>query len=378
MASKRRPDETGTRGVTRRDFLAGSGAALTGALAAGAFARGAAAEVDPAVYARAEAAGFPEPKYVETNGIRMAVFEQGEGFPVVFSHGFPELAYSWRHQLPVLAGCGFRAIAPDQRGYGRTQRPEAIEDYDIHHLCGDLAGLLDALEIERAVFCGHDWGGMVVWQMAHLHPDRVAGVIGVNTPYSPRSPMNPIDALRAMRGEDNYIVAFQEPGKADAILDANTEKMFRMFMRHGGLFDAEEFAKLPVDAPERKFQILKMLEGDEYFGDLILSEDDLAYYVSTFKDTGFTGGINWYRNIERNWSTTEGQPAKIDKPCLYVGAADDVVLPPSMAAGMGQFIPDLEKHVIQDCGHWTQQEHPDELNTILVGWLTKRFKANAT
>lgn len=142
---------------------------------------------------------FPDPSFVETNGIKMAVYEQGDGFPVVFCHGFPELAYSWRHQLPALAEAGYHAIAPDQRGYGRTDRPDEIEAYSLEHLCNDMVGLLDAKNIEKAVFCGHDWGGLVVWMMPILHPDRVAGVIGVNTPLTPRPPIPPIQILRLMR-----------------------------------------------------------------------------------------------------------------------------------------------------------------------------------
>src|SRR5213593_4709850 len=123
---------------------------------------------------------------VSTNGIRMAIRDEGTGPAVVLCHGFPELAYSWRHQVPALAGAGYRAIAPDQRGYGGTDQPAGVTDYDIHHLTADLVGLLDALGIERAVFVGHDWGGIVVWMMPLLHKARVAGAIGVNTPYFPR------------------------------------------------------------------------------------------------------------------------------------------------------------------------------------------------
>jgi pimeloyl-ACP methyl ester carboxylesterase len=324
--------------------------------------------------ALAATANFPEPKFVETNGIRMAYYEQGEGFPVIFSHGFPELAYSWRYQLDALAKAGFRAIAPDQRGYGKTDQPKEVTSYDIHHLTGDLVGLMDALKIDKAVFCGHDWGGAVVWNMATLHPDRVAGVIGVNTPHNPRSPMAPVELLTRMRGENNYIVTFQEPNTAEEALEADVEKTFRLFLRKNGM-TAKEFAKLPPDAPERSFDLLSMLKSDaaNFPGETLISDDDLQVYIDTYERTGFTGGVNWYRNIDRNWETTEGVSSEINVPCLYVGAEDDVVLPPSMAANMGSLIPDLEKKIIPACGHWTQQEKPDELNAILVDWLTPRF-----
>src|SRR5689334_6526392 len=185
---------------------------------------------------------FPEPAMVKTNGIDMAVYEAGpkDGLPVVLCHGFPELAYSWRHQLPALAAAGFRAIAPDQRGYGRTSRPEKVEDYDMPHLTGDLVGMLDALGLKKAVFVGHDWGGLVVWNVPLLHPDRVLGVIGVNTPFFARPPIDPIAAMRAMRGDNNYIVFFQKPGEADAILAQDVGKSCRFFMRKNTV-TAKEF-----------------------------------------------------------------------------------------------------------------------------------------
>src|SRR5687768_13606826 len=194
------------RHPSRREFLRHCGTAAAAA--------GAAAWLPRAARA-ASPAPWPEPKFIRTNGIRMAVHQAGKGFPVVFSHGFPELAYSWRSQVAALAGAGFHAIAPDQRGYGLTDRPEAIDQYTIVHLCGDLAGMMDQMEIDKAVFCGHDWGGAVVWMMPLLHPDRVSGVIGVNTAFMPRAPSPPIEMLRRMRGENNYVVAFQEPGKAE-------------------------------------------------------------------------------------------------------------------------------------------------------------------
>ena len=326
--------------------------------------------------APARAATFPEPSFVRSNGIRMALYEQGTGkVPVVFSHGFPELAYSWRHQLPALADAGFRAIAPDQRGYGRTDRPDEVSAYGMRQLCGDLAGLLDALEIDKAVFCGHDWGGAVVWNMGVLHPDRVLGVIGVNTAMSPRPRVAPTQLLERLLGPDNYIVAFQEPGVAEAALGRDVRKTFRLLLRRGAQ-DAEAFSKLPADAPERKFQLLKLLAAplsDDLPGEDLLSEAELEFFVDTFERTGFAGGVNWYRNIDRNWEETADVMMKIEQPCLYVGAADDVVLPPSSANGMEAMVPNLEKVTIPDCGHWTQQEKPEELNKILVSWLQRTF-----
>lgn len=312
------------------------------------------------------------PRYIETNGIRMAVYEQGSGVPVVMSHGFPELAYSWRHQLPALAHAGFHAIAPDQRGYGLTDRPQAIEAYDIRHLTGDLVGMLDALKIDKAVFVGHDWGGFVAWSMPLLHPDRVLGVIGVNTPFMPRAPMDPIALMRAAYGEDMYIVYFQKPGIADAALGRDVGKTLRLFYRKTGM-TIEEFDKRPPE--ERNFALARALETDEatWPGETLLKPDEFKVYHDAFARTGFTGGINWYRNFTRNWQSTEGIPQKVAAPCLMVMAANDVVLRPSLADGMEAFVPDLEKQLIKDCGHWTQAEKPDELNRVMTSWLKRRF-----
>jgi epoxide hydrolase A/B len=309
---------------------------------------------------------------VEANGIRMAVTEQGSGPAVVLCHGFPELAYSWRHQIPALARAGFRAIAPDQRGYGDTDRPEPIESYDIHHLTGDLVGLLDALDIEKAVFAGHDWGGFVVWQMPLLHPERTAGVIGVNTPAMPRPPAPPVSLLRMMFGDNYYVVHFQPPGVADAGMARNTRRVFTQLMRRGVPFES-----VLARMAEPGFQMpnmVEMVERDETVGEPLLSDEEVATYVAAFERTGFTGGINWYRNFDRNWETTAHLAgARIEVPSLMVTAEWDPALRPEMAAGMPSFVPDLETHMIRACGHWTQQEKPEELNAIMIDWLVRRF-----
>lgn len=320
---------------------------------------------------------FPEPHYVDTNGIRMAVYEQGpkNGVPVVMCHGFPEIAYSWRHQLPAIAGAGFRAIAPDMRGYGNTGGPkgkEAVPLYDIAHLTDDLAGLLDALGLDKAIFAGHDWGGIVVWQMALRHPDRVAGVIGVNTPFMPRGPIDPIAGMRMAFGEDMYIVFFQNFGVAEKIFEEDVARTMRFWYRKSPMKLAD-FDKLPAD--QKNFSFLKSFETDEstWIGERLLTAEELDYYTRAFEKSGFEGGINWYRNFTRNWEMSEGQTQKVEAPSLMISAADDIVLRPELAIGMEQYVPDLEKHIIPDCGHWTQSEKPQELNALMVDWLKRRF-----
>lgn len=320
---------------------------------------------------------FPEPYYVKTNGLDMAVYEEGpkDGVPVILCHGFPEIAYSWRHQLPALAKAGFRAIAPDQRGYGNTggpKGPDAIPLYDMKHLTGDLVGLLDALGLEKAIFAGHDWGGFVVWQMPLMHPDRVAGVIGVNTPFIPRGPIDPIEGMRMVFGEDMYIVFFQKYGEAEKLLGADVARSMRFWYRKSSMTLAEFDAR---PASEKNLAFLKAFQADEstWGGDQLLTKEEFDTYVRAFEKSGYEGGINWYRNFSRNWRQSEGIAEKVNVPGLMISAADDYVLRPSMADGMEQYVPDLEKHVIANCGHWTQSEQPDALNALMVDWLKRRF-----
>lgn len=310
-------------------------------------------------------------RVVTSNGIRIACRDEGNGPAVVLCHGFPELAYSWRHQLPALAAAGFRAVAPDQRGYGDTERPEAVEEYDIHRLTADLVGLLDALGIERAVFAGHDWGGMIVWTMPLLHPARTAGVIGVNTPYLPRPPAAPVPLLRAMFGDDYYAVHFQQPGVAEAGLERDVRRVFTALMRRGVPIAEVEAA---MAASPRMRNLVEVVEDGPALGEPLLGESELATYVDTFRRTGFTGPINWYRNLDRNWETTpQLAGAPITVPSLMVTAEWDPVLRPEMAEVMKPLVPDLETVMIRSCGHWTQQEKPEELNAIMVDWLRRRF-----
>ncbi len=320
---------------------------------------------------------FPKPHYVETDALRIAVYEEGEGFPVILCHGFPEIAYSWRRQLPALAKAGFRAIAPDQRGFGKTGAPKnapsgeaAVPLYDMENLTADLVNLLDALELPKAVFCGHDWGGIVAWQMPLRHPDRVAGIIGVNTPFIPRLTREPIAAMREAYGDEMYIVFFQKYGEAEKILEEDVARSVRFWYRTP--ISRAEYDKLPAEAKNLAF--MKRFRADEatWGGESLLTPEEQAVYREAYEATGYEGGINWYRNFTRNWERSAHIEDKARAPSLMISAADDIVLTPEMAEGMEKYVPDLEKHIIADCGHWTQQERPDELNRLMTDWLTRR------
>ncbi len=310
-------------------------------------------------------------RVVSANGIRLALRDEGSGPAVVLCHGFPELSYSWRFQVPALVAAGFRVLAPDMRGYGESERPDDVAAYDVHHLTGDLVGVLDALAVERAVFVGHDWGGLVTWMMPLLEPARTAGVVGVNTPYLPRAPMPPVAMIRAALGDDHYIVHFQQPGVADAALARDVRRVFTRLMRRGvPIADVE--ARLA--ARGRMPNLVEMVEEEAPLGEPLLDDASLQVYVDAFTRTGFTGGINWYRNMDHNWETTpQLDGARITVPSLMVVAEWDAALRPELAEPMKGLVDDLEMVTIPRCGHWTQQEHPEALNRILVDWLGRRF-----
>jgi len=324
---------------------------------------------------------MPPVQYAEVNGVRLAYYEAGPkgGLPVVLCHGFPELAFSWRHQIKALADAGRWVIVPDQRGYGLSERPQAVEAYDIAHLTGDIAGLLDHVGAEKAIVCGHDWGGIVVWQMPLRHPGRVGGVIGLNTPFMPRAPADPIEIMRRRFGEEMYIVHFQKPGEADAILAQDVARAMSFFLRKPMPGAPPASGGLAGEAPRdggSAFALVRILEAYDPAHDPrepILSDAEMAVFVDTFRRTGFTGGINWYRNFTRNWAQSEGIADRVEVPSLMVMAEHDAVLPPSAADGMEAFVPDLEKALIKDSGHWTQQEQPEAVNRVIIDWLYRRF-----
>jgi pimeloyl-ACP methyl ester carboxylesterase len=311
---------------------------------------------------------------VHVNGVDLFLTEDGDdgAFPVVLAHGFPELGYSWRHQLPALAAAGYHAIAPDQRGYGRSTRPDELTDYDIVHLTGDLLGLLDELGEDKAVFVGHDWGSMVVWNLALMAPERVAGVAGMSVPFLPRPPMPPIQMLRGIfDGQFFYMVYFQEPGVADAELGRDTARtMTRMLCSvrtpDGGADPADMAAFFADDG--RGF-VDRMPEPDGLPD--WLTQDELDHYIAEFSRTGFTGGINWYRNMDRNWSLTEQLAgAKVEVPSLFVGGTNDPVLVMSPPSSMDGWLTDHRGTVlVEGAGHWVQQERPDVVNDALLTFL---------
>ena len=313
---------------------------------------------------------FPAPGYIETNGLQMAVYELGKGSPVILLHGFPEIAFSWRHQLPALASAGYRAIAPDQRGYGATDKPGSVGDYTIQHLIGDVTGLLDALSLERALFIGHDWGALVLWQMALLEPSRMAGLINLNIPFMPRTPVDPITLMRDYLGDDFYIVNFQDSNQADLKCDADPGHVFDVMMRKNQVTRAQ-FEALPKE--KKAFSLLAALARTKLSGEPLLTEEEHRVYTEAYKAGGFAGPINRYRNWSHNWESTKDVAQTVNVPTLFIGAEDDVIVSPAQIEAMKPHVPDLEIQMIENCGHWTQQERPNEVNAIILEWLGRRY-----
>ncbi|CAM3166632.1 epoxide hydrolase [Mycobacterium intermedium] len=318
--------------------------------------------------------GASTERFVDTNGVRLRVVEAGDrGAPVVvLCHGFPELAYSWRHQIPVLAEAGYHVLAPDQRGFGGSSSPEPIEAYDIHQLTGDIVGLLDDVGADKAVWIGHDWGSVVVWNAPLLHPDRVAGVVSLSVPVVTRSRKPPTQAFRDIFGDNFfYILYFQEPGVADAELNADPARTMRRMMGSLQLTDDPDAQgaalRMVAAGPEGFIERLPEPDGLPEW----ISQDELDHYISEFARTGFTGGLNWYRNFDRNWETTSDlADATISVPCLFIGGTGDPVLSFTPRDRAARVITGPYREVmIEGAGHWLQQERPDEINAALLEYL---------
>ena len=311
---------------------------------------------------------FPASRRLPTNGIELAVHELGEGPAVLLLHGFPELAYSWRHQIGPIADAGFRVIVPNQRGYAGSDAPDDSQTYSVKNLVGDLTGLLDTLGIERAIFIGHDWGSMPAWYAGAYAPDRVVAMASLCTPYFTPGEVDLIEAYNDLRGPNHYMATFQEPGVGEALLGRDVEATFRALIRTRG-YTMDEFEAAP---PEIQEVPAGVFVGDpQLFGDELLSDEELAVYVEAYEKSGFTGGLNWYRALHKDWEEGLGHDFVIDKPALMISAGDDWFFPRGATDGMEDLLPQVEKHVIADAGHWLQQERPAEVNALLLPWLQR-------
>lgn len=302
---------------------------------------------------------FPAPTFVDVNGVTLEVFEAGQenkGNPIVLCHGWPEHAFSWRHQMPALAAAGYHVIVPNQRGYGNSSYPSEVTDYDISHLTGDLAALLDHFGYDDAIIVGHDWGANVVWSMALLHPSCVKKIINLALPYQMRGEIPWIEMMEAFLGPDNYFVHFnRQPGVADAILDANADRFLRNLFRKN----------VPLTPTEPGMMMINLAQAPGALGDPVMSDADRAVSAAAFEQNGFTGSINWYRNMDRNWQILGDVDPIIRKPALMIYGDQDMI---PKSENLSELVPGVDV-VSLNCGHWIQQELPEETTKAILDWL---------
>ncbi|GLH75495.1 epoxide hydrolase [Bradyrhizobium sp. SSBR45G] len=306
-------------------------------------------------------------RIVKANGIELFVREQGAGPLVLLCHGWPELSYSWRHQIPALAGAGYRVAAPDMRGFGRSQAPADAAAYTIFDIVGDMVALVGALGERQAIIIGHDWGAPVAWHAALFRPDLFTAVAGLSVPPPFRGRARPLDTLRAGGIENFYWQYFQTAGVAETELERDVALTMRTVLARGfsdpqSLFVAPGNGFLGAATPDLPLPAW-------------LSEADLAEFIDAYRVSGFRGGLNWYRNIDRNWElTAPWQDAQIRQPSLFIAGSEDAVVTGIIGAKrvqeMARVLPDLRrKLIIEGAGHWIQQECAEAVNEALIAFL---------
>ena len=310
---------------------------------------------------------MPSSRTISANGIELFVLEQGQGPLVVLCHGWPELSYSWRHQIPAIAAAGFHVVAPDMRGFGRSSAPSDIGAYSIFDNVGDMVGLVAALGERQAVIVGHDWGAPVAWHAAMFRPDVFTKVAGLSVPPPFRGRSRPLDSLREGGITDFYWQYFQTPGIAEAEFERDVALTMRLILGRG------------VSDPAA----LYVTEGKGFLGNIPpvvklpdwFDEADIATFAEAYRKSGFRGGLNWYRNLDRNWEmTAPWQGAQIHQPSLFVAGSQDSVITGLIGAKrvteLERVLPNLRhKLIIDGAGHWVQQERPDEVNAALINFL---------
>jgi pimeloyl-ACP methyl ester carboxylesterase len=312
------------------------------------------------------------------NGVTLSVLEAGaEDAPlVILCHGFPELAFSWRHQIAALAAAGYRVAAPDMRGYGESSAPAESAAYSVFHLTGDMVALAGALGAARAAIIGHDWGAQIAWQAALFRPDLFPAIAALSVPFRARGPAAPLAMLREAGMTRFYWFHFQPEGPAEAEFARDPEATFRRLFATGARADAAAAASA-LDIPEGGGFLTKL--PDPGAPPPWLDAETFAAFVATYRRTGFRGGLNWYRNIDRNWAlTAPWQGAKIHQPALFIAGDHDAVIAGPMGARalatLAENVPGLTRTLLlPGAGHWVQQERAAEVSAALVDFLGRHF-----
>ncbi len=305
------------------------------------------------------------------NGIQMHAMERGSGPLVICCHGWPELGYSWRHQISALAQAGYRVVVPDMRGFGKTDAPEDASQFSILHLVGDIVGLVKALGEEQSIVIGHDWGAPVAWNCAMMRPDIFRKVVAMSVPHRPRGPAAPITILRKQGLHNYYWCYFQTPGVAEAEFERDVSTALRKII-YGVSGDAPVDRENPLMVPEGggftdRWHIPEKLPA-------WIREEDLGVFIDEYKRTGFRGGLNWYRNLDRNWElTAPWDGARIEQPALFIAGTRDPVIAGKRGAAaieaMQAVVPNVRTVLLENAGHWIQQERPDDVNRAVLTFL---------
>ena len=313
-----------------------------------------------------------EPHYITSDGFQIASYAEGpEDAPaVILVHGWPEIAYSWKLTAPALLAAGYRVIAYDLRGFGRSDAPLDPTHYAMPQLVADMEAVMDAHGVSDAVICGHDWGGSIVWFAARMIPHRVKGVMGICVPHTARAPYPPLKIIERRAGAQHYFIEFRDRGAEVAKLFArDPDAFFRLMFRTtppAAVAD-ETFTFIPT-------QFAAFLEaGAPHVKGAVMSDVDRAVFVEAYTRNGFEPGMNLYRNIDVNWAMSEGLSDRIPQPVLMVSPERDLLLPPELSDPMVKMCPDLSRVRVPDCGHWAMWDAPEDVNAALVGWLEDRF-----
>jgi len=316
---------------------------------------------------------FDKPHFVSSDSFQIATYADGplDGPPILLVHGWPEIAYSWKQTAPALVAAGYRVIAYDLRGFGRSSAPLDPVHYSMPQLVGDMESVLEAYGYDEAIICGHDWGGSIVWHAARMISQRVKGVIGICVPHTARAPAPPLKIIEKRFGGEHYFIAFRDRGPEVAKTFAkDPDGFFRMMFRStppGAKMD-EKFPFIPSKFGEF------LAAGSPELKGVVLPDAARKKFVEAYKRTGFETGMNLYRNIDVNWELAEGMSDQIDQPVLMISPEGDLLLPPALAEPMVKMCSDLERVNIPDCGHWAMWDAPEALNGTIVEWLGRRFK----
>jgi pimeloyl-ACP methyl ester carboxylesterase len=314
-------------------------------------------------------------RQIPLNGIEMHVAQAGSGPLVLMCHGWPELWYSWRHQLTALAAAGFRAVAPDMRGFGRTVAPHDVAAYTILHNVGDMVALTAALGEKRALIVGHDWGAPVAWHAALMRPDIFPAVVAMSVPHRRRGALAPLDTLRKAGKADYYYLYFQEQAAEDEFARDAGFTLRRILYIGSGDTPREHKMSMYVDRTKGFLGAAR----SEMPLPAWLNDADIAVFAAEYRRTGFRGGLNWYRNIDRNWElTAPWHGAKVMQPALFIAGSNDAVITGSMGRraldDLESVVPNLKgKMLIAGAGHWIQQERPQQVNAALVAFAREHF-----